>query len=180
MSLFFKQAITNFKQTGALFSSSRFLVKKMLKTLKYLPETKSLTIVELGPGNGFITHHLLNKFPKNATIYVFEINPVFCEILSKIKDNRLVVINDSAQKIDKYINQEIDFVFSSLPLAQMNSDLKHDIIASISKRMHQESIFYQYQYSLLDFKLLRFFFPKIKISYTLLNLPPAFIYTCKK
>lgn len=180
MSLFFKQAISNFKQTGALFSSSRFLVNKMLKSITHFPENKSIIVVELGPGNGFITQYLLEKFPENTTIYAFEINSVFCKELLKIDDNRLIVINDSAQNINKYIDKNIDFVFSSLPLAQMNSKLKHNIFFHLCNTIGQNSLFFQYQYSLLDFKFLKKYFSKIEISYTILNLPPAFIYKCKK
>jgi phospholipid N-methyltransferase len=178
MYLFFKQAILNFKQTGALCTSSRFLSEKM--TLPLLLIKKPTKIIELGPGNGIITKKILDALGENCELFVFELNPVFCEELHKINDHRLTIINDCASNILKYTKAEsIDFIISSLPLAQINLDTKTTILKQINKALLLDGSYIQYQYSLLDYTFLKNNFRKIKIGFTFFNLPPAFIYNCK-
>jgi phosphatidylethanolamine/phosphatidyl-N-methylethanolamine N-methyltransferase len=178
MYLFFKQALLNFKQTGALCTSSRFLSKKM--TLPLLLIERKKKIIELGPGNGFITKKILNSVGENCELIVFELNTVFCDELKKINDKRLTVINDNATNILKYINSgSVDFIISSLPLAQIDLDTKTTILAQINEVLFVDGSYIQYQYSLLDYYFLKNKFRKIKIGFTFFNLPPAFIYNCK-
>lgn len=178
MKLFFTQALLNFKQTGSLCASSRYLAKKMISSLCLV--RKPQRIIELGPGNGYITKKILNSIGRNCELIVFELNETFCDELRKINDDRLVIINDCATNIMKYTDSEsIDFVISSLPLAQIDSFTKMVILKEISKVLLNNGEFIQYQYSLLDYSFLKNNFSIIKIRFTFFNFPPAFIYNCK-
>lgn len=178
MKLFFTQALLNFKQTGAVCSSSRHLAKKMVSSLYVEKKTKK--IIELGPGNGFITKKILNSIGEDCQLIVFELNIAFCAELRKINDHRLIVINDCATNIMKYTDSEsVDFVVSSLPLAQIDGVTKSVILKKINKVLLDNGEFIQYQYSLLDYSFLKNNFTRIKISFTFFNFPPAFIYNCK-
>ena len=62
---FFKEAVKNYKTSGTIIPSSRYLANKMLNEIDF---TTAEVIVELGPGNGAITHHILNKIPLTILI----------------------------------------------------------------------------------------------------------------
>lgn len=179
MYLFLKQAILNFKQTGALFKSSKFLSKKISSFIPYNNSDK--IIVELGPGNGVITKEILKSISKNSTLIVFELNDVFCEELKKIDDNRLVVLNENATKLDDFsFLKNVDCIISSLPLASIKNEIKIEIFEKINKTLVKNGLFIQYQYSLLDYSFLKKKFNHIKLKFVLLNIPPSFIYVCEK
>jgi phospholipid N-methyltransferase len=178
MNIFLKQAFLNFKQTGALFKSSIFLSKKIASLIPN-PDLDKL-IVEFGPGNGGITKEILNSMSKNSKLVVFELNPVFCNELGQIKDKRLTVINESAIAIKDFeFYGKVDCIISSLPLASINKQIKTAIFKEVKNTLTKEGLIIQYQYSLLDYSFLRKRFKNIKLRFTLLNVPPSFIYICK-
>src|SRR3989338_4598801 len=97
---FFLEYLKNPKQIGAVASSSKFLIKSIIDEIDF---HKSHCIVELGAGQGNITKVLLRKLPKKSKLLAFEINKKFVKDLRKIKDKRLVVVENSAENLEKYI-----------------------------------------------------------------------------
>lgn len=180
-----KKFITEvFKSTGtigALSPSSCFLAKKMIAPIQF-GNTKC--IVEFGSGTGVFTHKILEKLPANAKLLAFEINPVFIEELEAIKDSRLVIINDSAEKIEDYLTKHnfssADYIVSSLPFAMIPDDVVHRILTNSDNVLAENGKYIQFQYSLNAKKKLEGYFNNVKINFTLLNIPPAFVYVCSK
>lgn len=166
---------------GALSPSSSFLAKKMLEPIAF---DKAKCIVEFGPGTGVFTVKILAKMRPDAVLLAFEINPVFIEELEKIEDKRLIIINDSAEKIQEYLakyeQHSADYIVSSLPFAMIPDEIVHNILTNSDKALSEEGKFIQFQYSLNAKKKLESYFSGVKINFTPLNLPPAFIYICKK
>jgi phospholipid N-methyltransferase len=166
---------------GALSPSSSFLAEKMLKPIDF---DKANCVVEFGPGTGVFTHKLLEKMNPKATLLVFEINPAFFEVLKKIEDNRLVIINDSAEKIAYYLNlnnyEKADYIVSSLPFTMIPDEVVDGILSNSYKALTEKGKFIQFQYSLNALSKLKAIFRKVKINFTFLNLPPAFVFVCNK
>jgi phospholipid N-methyltransferase len=179
MNLFLKLAISNFRQTGALFKSSSFLSKKITS---FIPKTATnQLIIELGPGSGAITKEILKTISKDSELIVFELNTFFCSELAKINDQRLTIINESATGI-KHLktSKKATCVVSSLPLASIPKTIKKDVFQESQNILAENGVILQYQYSLLDYSFLKQLFTNVKIKFTLLNLPPSFIYVCRK
>jgi phosphatidylethanolamine/phosphatidyl-N-methylethanolamine N-methyltransferase len=178
---FIKQFWQERKMVGAVRPSSRFLTEKMLENISF-PDSK--VIVELGPGTGVFTRKIVERMSNDATLLVFELNEMFYEQLKKeLQDKRVILINDSAEKIAHYleINQlkSADVVVSSLPLSNFSNELKIKVVKAVYKNLKKQGKFIQYQYSTQAKKLLSTFFKKIEITFTPLNIPPAFVYTCE-
>ncbi len=179
---FFKEAVRTLKTSGTLIPSSRFLVKKILKKIDF---SDANVIVELGPGNGIITKEILKKVNPKATLICFEINTKFFEDLQKIDNNQLVVLNASAEHIKSELEKlnitEVDLVISSLPMAILPKDLSKNITQNSYDILRENGRFVQYQYSTQFLKpLKKIFNKKVKLKFEPLNIPPAFIYICKK
>ena len=166
---------------GALSPSSSFLAEKMLHPINF---KQANCIVEFGPGTGVFTHKLLEKMNPDALLLTFEVNTQFSEDLKKIKDKRLVVINDSAEKIQDYLKQyhqqSADYIISSLPFAMIPDEVVNTILTNSDNALSENGKYIQFQYSLNAKEKLKSFFSEVKINFTFLNLPPAFIYVCNK
>ena len=180
---FFKESIKSIKTTGTIMPSSKYLIKKMLKNIDF---SKAAVIIEYGPGNGIITKHLLEKMNINSKLICFEINDEFYKHLTQINDKRLIVLKQSAENLadvlDKYQIKETDYIISSLPLSIIPKDISLNILDLSKKNLKNNGFFIQYQYSINFLKYFKQIFGEnnVFLSFEILNLPPAFIYKCRK
>ncbi|MEM1357302.1 MAG: methyltransferase domain-containing protein [Bacteroidota bacterium] len=173
---FFKEAVRNFRSTGAIASSSPALVKRLVAPL---PSNRPVTIVELGPGDGCVTRAILEKVHANSVLTAFEINPAFVEKLAVLEDARLRVLPVGAERLtDYFASGSVDFVVSSLPLSMIPKEVKEEILRQARVVLGPEGQFYQYQYALQDYSLLKDYFQRVSVSFTMANVPPAFVYSC--
>lgn len=162
--------------------SSRFLAKKMLESIDF---KRMKVIVELGPGTGVFTRRILKELHPEGVMLVFELNDNFMQLLKKeFSDPRVHLIHDSAEKIGEYLGKlgfsQADAVISSLPLANFPDELRNRILQESHRVMGSESLYVQFQYSLNAKKAIKKRFQQVDISFTPVNFPPAFVYTCKK
>jgi len=179
---FLKEFFKERKQTGAVAPSSKYLMRHMLKPIDF---NKAKVIIELGPGNGVFTKGLLGKMAPDALLFSFELNTSFYEFMkTTIQDKRLILVNDSAEKMEEHILlhnfTKADYIVSSLPLAVIPDEIKNSIIEISQKILSDEGNYIQFQYSLNAKKLLEKNFKKVKINFTAINIPPAFVYSCSK
>lgn len=170
------------KTSGAIAPSSRFLVKKMLEEIDF---SESDVIIELGPGTGKITKKILEKLHPKAKLICFEINDDFYRELKKIDHPQLEVLNTSAEyiieELEKLGYQQSCHIVSSLPLTNIPKELSNTILENSYASLQSNGTFIQFQYSLTYFKKLKQVFKEsISLDFELLNIPPAFIYRCRK
>jgi phospholipid N-methyltransferase len=178
---YLKELFKKENKVGSVTPSSRFLVKKMVAPIDF---DKAEVIVEFGPGTGVITLELLKKMKPTARLYIFEINKEFIDSLKAIPDKRMSVIEDSAEKLMEYLEKDgihhVDYVVSSLPLAIIPRDIEYNILRAASKALKKGGAYIQFQYSLASRKKLKEIFHSIRINFTPINIPPAFVFTCVK
>jgi len=191
---FATQAIADFQSTAAVAPSSRFLAREMVRPL---PLASAKTVVEMGPGTGVMTEALLDALPADAKILAFEISGGFVQHLrGKIADPRLEIIHAGAETAAKELRSRgigrVDAVLSSLGSSLMPDGLMRSILAGIQPFLDRDSVFTQFQYmhrirlhqgrvSYFDVQdLLREFFPEIRRSSVWINLPPAFVFDCRR
>lgn len=179
---FFQRFWKEKKMVGAISPSSTFLTNKMLENIDF---DKVNVLVEIGPGTGVFTKKVLSRMLPDSVFLVFELNTDFHqELQSKIVDKRVVFINDSAEKLQDYLDQfsiqKVDVIISSLPLSNFYQRLTLKLLRTFQSCLSDTGKFIQFQYSLKQRKELIHVFSKVKISFTLWNIPPAFVYTCSK
>ena len=119
----------------------------------------------------------------DCKLLVFEVNEVFCKKLkSEIQDERVAIINDSAEHIGKYLQQhqfeKADHIISSLPLSMFSLELKESILKNVTDFLSDKGHFLQFQYAPFDYKRLKSHFGSVKMNFSMLNFPPAFVYKC--
>lgn len=179
---FLRQFFKDRKMVGAVSPSTRFLGEKMLENIDF-DNAKSL--VELGPGTGVFTDIIIERMRKDAKLLVFELNNEFYESLNaRINDSRVQIIHDSAENIAKYLPEEEqtkqDAVISSLPLMVFPAELRQAVVKAAYSSLKSKGTYVQFQYSLQSKKFLESVYESVKITFTVKNFPPAFVYTCKK
>ena len=177
---FISEFFKNKTEVGAVAPSSKFLGNKMYGGIDF-SEVKC--IVEFGPGTGVFTKEILKRMNPDACMIIFETNPSFYQkLIEEIKDERALIVNESAEKIGEYLaieNQEkADFIISSLPLTVFPKELKENILKGAVDNLSENGQYIQFQYSLNAHKLLKEKFGSVKLAFSLINMPPAFVYKC--
>lgn len=179
---FFREVIKNYKTSGTIVPSSRFLARRMLKPIDF---SNAEVIVELGPGNGAITKHILKRMYSKTTLVCFEINPVFYDELLKINHPQLIVLQKSAENIRAELKKlgfdSADYILSSLPLSILPKEIPNNILEESKKSLQNGGMFIQYQYTLIYYGIVKKIFNNnLALEVEFLNFPPAFVYICKK
>ncbi|MGE5700992.1 MAG: class I SAM-dependent methyltransferase [Clostridia bacterium] len=177
--LFLRRYVSQPSQVGSVIPSSRFLCKRMMEAV---PWDEARVIVELGPGTGVFTKDILKKKRSNSTFFVIERDGKFQEILRGRFPGLL--IKDEAQYLGQYLREQglskVDAVVSSLPFANFPEELRSEILQTIVDTLSPDGVFVTYQYSLQLKPELELLFEQVKVGFTPFNIPPAFIYTCRK
>ncbi|HJN47731.1 MAG TPA: methyltransferase domain-containing protein [Acidobacteriota bacterium] len=141
---FFTQARSNFEQTGAIQSSSRYLAEAMAAPLRRFRITDAITpvrILEIGPGTGAITRAICTCMGPQDKLDCYEINAEFVQYLGGAihRDKVLAPVADQirihhapAQELTK--GDRFDFAICSAPLnnfdaATINAILEPMLVA---------------------------------------------------
>jgi phospholipid N-methyltransferase len=143
--------------------------------------SKAKVIVELGPGTGVFTRALLKEMMPQATLLAFEINDSLVKEIKKIRDPRLRVLKVDATRLARTLEEldvTPDYIVSGLPLRAMKTIVRNSILEDI-KSVLEEGKYIQFQYTRSLEKILQKMF-NVKRAHTLLNIPPAYVYTCTK
>lgn len=177
-----KEKIEKFKKKfqtkGMVWQSSKFLIEKMIKNIDF---SKDLVIVQFGSWKAVFQKQILKKMSKNSKLFVFEIDETCNKYSEKIIDERYFYINDSAENVSEYVEGEVDVIISTLPFWSLPKELLPKIIWKSEKILKKWWIFLQYQYFLQDMKSIeKIFWKKCKLSFEMINIPPAFIYRIEK
>jgi phosphatidylethanolamine/phosphatidyl-N-methylethanolamine N-methyltransferase len=174
--IFLGEAIKSMRTTGAVASSSQFLVKKMIKPISF---EDCNTIVEFGAGTGVITKAILKQVNSDTNILAFETNKNFYNELNEINDKRLTVYNQSVENFKSILLKEniteVDYIVSSLPLAIFNKETVETILKMAMLSLKTGGKYIQFQYSTKSLKILKEYLT-VNLDFSLINIPPAFVY----
>lgn len=165
---------------GSLIPSSTFLVNGILRQVDW---EKSRTLVEFGPGVGTLTHEILRRMHRDATLVTVELNHDFVKLLqNEISDPRLRVVHGSAADVCKILADlklsEVDYIISSLPYAAMGDSSRREIMQESRKALAGGGTLLFFQYTTVVLPYLRSSFSSVRQEFELLNFPPALIFNC--
>jgi phospholipid N-methyltransferase len=170
------------RQVGSVTPSSRWLCRRLVGAAVL---SRCNCVVEFGPGTACLTRKILKELPPEATLFAFEINEEFYRLLERDHAHpRLVLINDSAEKVRVYLNKHgfegADYIFSGLPFTTLPAPVRERILRETLSALRPGGKFIAYQYSLYLLKTLRRIFDKVKVGFEPRNIPPAFCFVCTK
>lgn len=186
---FLKNFIKKPIHTGAVWPSSPYLSIEMTK---HIGIEKASAVVEIGPGTGAVTPHIINRLSGGAKFFAIELNGELCECLRK-KHPNVKVYHDDAANLKELLKKEeidkVDIVFSGIPWAWLPSKIQDSLLNVVIHSLRPGGHFVTFAYlqgtvlpSGLRFKsLLKKHFSVVGRSRTeWRNIPPAFVYRCRK
>lgn len=175
----------DFKQTGAIAPSSKFLAKDLVAQYKKCltnNDCPPLKILEIGAGTGPLTKQINSLLRPQDQLDVVEIHKKFYQILKKkyySSDNISAYHTDILKFQQKY---QYDFIFSSLPYENMPENISKEIWAKKLNLCTSDAYISYFKYvKFRDFKsdfeerIVQEFGLNEKL--VLRNLPPAKVYT---
>jgi phospholipid N-methyltransferase len=186
---FLREFIRKPVSTGAIVASSAELARLMAEEASL--EGASV-IVEFGPGTGPITRALIERKPENAKLIAIERNEEFVAMLRERHPN-LDIVHDCVQELRRILDARgeavADRIVSGLPWAAFDESLQREIMRAAHDSLADDGVFVTFAY-LQGFalppawrfrKLLREMFTEVRQSDVVWrNVPPAFVYTCRK
>ena len=163
--------------TGAVIETSK---KSSVEICKYLPKGTNKVIVEFGMGHGNITKEILKRISNNSKLYTFEVKKSFCDHVKKnIKDDRLIIINDSAENIKIHVKEDVDAIIGSIPFSFFSKEKSLEIIQSAHNKLVNNGYYSQVLYTKFNFKKFQQVFEKCDIK-KIKNTPTEFVYHCRR
>lgn len=175
--------------TGAIAPSSKYLARFIVKQANV---SAAKRIVEIGPGTGSFTTEILKSKTKSSKFFAIEINKQFVRDL-KQKYPDISVYEQSADSLSSLIKKEgwknADCIVSGLPWAIFSDAEQDNLLDAITYSLAPEGLFVTFAYVQgrflpAGFRFRNKVFEKFKrvdiTESVLLNLPPAFLYVCKK
>jgi phospholipid N-methyltransferase len=167
------------RTVGSITPSSKFLAEKMLAPIDW-DNTRS--VIELGAGTGIFTRFINEYKHPDCVGLVFECEPALRNQLQEAYPALHTFSNATEIKqalVDMNISQ-VDCIVSGLPFNNFDQELRDKILSEVMRALKPGGLFITFQYSLQMRKQLLHHFDAVDISFVPLNLPPAFVYTCRK
>lgn len=180
---FFRQWLRRPLSTAAVSPSSRFLAKRIVAALP--PETRR--VIELGAGTGTFTHALLAHGIGLDDLLAVEFNPTLHDYLLRRFPGLNVIHADArtltgAPDVAAFASRgPVQAVVSGLGLLSMSRESQRAILEGAFALMPEDGVFVQFTYGPVApvapevLRALRL--RAVRRSFTLLNVPPASVYT---
>ncbi|MFC5774839.1 class I SAM-dependent methyltransferase [Ectobacillus antri] len=180
---FLQQFMKEPRTVGAVLPSSKYLAQEMIASIDF---SKAKCIVEYGPGTGVFTKRLIESKHSETILLILETNAAFCWELKQTYGHipNVYIINDSAEHVSYYVRQhgfaKADYVISGLPFTSLPADVSTRILEETEKTLSEQGAFMTFQYSKVKSIFFKSFFEQIKVKRVWQNVPPAYVFTCKK
>jgi phospholipid N-methyltransferase len=177
--LFLQSFIHSPKNVGSVIPSSQFLATKMVKQA---PWNEIKAVAELGSGTGAITRFINAQVSEPTKVLLFEMNETMRNNLQTEYPDFSCHPN-AAQLVEAMKKENIhqlDCIFSGLPFFNFERELRDTLVEQIYKALKPGGLFIAFQYSLQMKKQLSEKFIIEKIDLVPFNIPPAFVYVCRK
>ncbi len=167
------------KQIGSVTPSSKYLAAKMIESV---PWNRVSHLAELGAGTGAITKHIVSAKTESTKVLLFETDAHLRKQLhSKYPD---CCCYPDALQLRSTIQcegiEKLDCILSGLPFYNFHPSVRDELMEQIWGALKPGGLFIAFQYSLHMKERLRKQFGTVDIKFVPLNVPPAFVYVCRK
>jgi len=189
MASFFGAFLRRPAEVGAIAPSSRSLARRMVSGMDL---EHARCVIEYGPGTGAFTREILDRIGPDTTFFAIEKNPEFVATLhTRFPD--LDVVESSAENAATLATERgfdhVDYIVSGLPWSVLPWELVERMIHATRQCLADDGLFntvqYYNSYLLMPKarklqRLLHASFAGVTYYRAPWNLPPAFVYSCRK
>lgn len=176
-------------RTGAIAPSSHWLARRMVADMG-LAEARA--VVELGPGSGSFTGAIQGAIGPRTWFMAVEVDPFFAQQLAK-RFPEVDVVNDTAERLPDLLKErgfrDADSILCGIPWAGFSQDLQQRLMQSVWESLRPGGQFATFAYIHASrFPPGRRFRHLLESCFSTVhqtpivwrNVPPAFVYRCKK
>jgi phospholipid N-methyltransferase len=177
--LFLRAFLAHPRRVGAVLPTSDRAVADMLD-MAALQDAQ--LVVELGAGTGSHTAAVLARLGPQARLVAFEIDPSLADALrTRLPDARLQVVTGSAEAVEDVLDgRRPDVVVSALPFTSLPAGTGRLILERTARVLAPQGVLLVLQYSPFIVRELSRLFARRDRRVCLRNVPPAFLYACRK
>ena len=186
---FLREFIANPVTTGSVTPSSRFLAQAIVKGLDL---SSADAVVEYGPGTGVFTEFVIRELRPEAKFAAIELNSHFAETFRE-RYPGLLLFQDSVTNVKEICDRagipRVDCIVSGLPWATFPESLQVQCLEEMMRVLKPGGQFVTFSYvhsqmlagSRRFTKLLPNYFKSTSYSPIVwLNVPPAFVFRCRR
>lgn len=177
--LFFQLFLHSPKEMGSITPSSKYLAQAMVASI---PWDDAVAIAELGCGTGVVTRHIKLSAKERTRIVLFEKDPVLRQQLA-CRFPEYATYPDAGD-LQRALGTEgiahLDAIVCGLPFFNFPECLRMKLLNEIVASLKPGGLFVAFQYSLQMRQMLKSYFHIEQIKLVPFNLPPAFVYVCRK
>lgn len=179
---FLRQFLGSPRAMGAIMPSSGKLGTAMVHGIT-VPAGRS--VIELGPGTGAITRHLLSKLEHPGQYLGIEREPAFVELLCK-RFPGVVFQQGLAERLERLMEEAHAapprYIISGLPFTNLPLRSQYRVITALRRVMPEDAEFRTFQYlhswrlpGAVRFRrrMDEFFGPDARARFVMVNVPPA-------
>lgn len=148
---FYRQFRQRFETTGAIAPSSRFLARALTNPLT--ERTSPARILEVGPGTGAVTRHVVSRLRRDDQFDLVEMNPQFVDLLNGRFDSdphyKRVALQSAVHAMplqDFQTSQPYDYIVSGLPLNNFPVPLVEEIFESFLRLLRPGGTLSYFEY----------------------------------
>ena len=187
--LFISQIWRAPRAVGAALPSSRGLALEIVTPVDF---AKARTVVEFGPGTGPFTGEIVARMPEGSRYVGIELNGEFCAHLRE-RFPKLDIVEDSVENLEKILDERgiatVDAIVCGLPWASLPLTVQERAFAAIERRLVPGGLFMTFAYlqglpfpgaRALRRRLSELFSSVTRSRIVWANVPPAFVYICRK
>ncbi|WP_239634794.1 methyltransferase domain-containing protein [Paenibacillus sp. H1-7] len=164
---------------GSVTPSSRYLTHKMIDAV---PWSSIHCVAELGCGTGVMTKAIHRKMMPNTTVLLFEKDSHLRKQLALQfpESNTYADAKHLCSAVREAGFEHVDCVISGLPFANFPQPVRNALMDQVRRALRPGGYFIAFQYSLQMKKQLASLFHIESIRFEMRNVPPAFVYVCRK
>jgi phospholipid N-methyltransferase len=190
--VFIREFLRKPAQLGSMFTSGKALSRKMIEGIGI---EHARAVVELGPGPGPVTEQILDRIPAppGCRFVAIEFNPELAAALRERFPDITIHVGNAADirticADEGILPGTVDCIVSGLPFLLFPEALQRSILTEIRAMLRpggylsQVTLGSEVLPNTRKFrKLLEEFFPGVKRAGPVIaNVPPAFVYRCRK
>ncbi len=186
---FLREFVSAPRRIGAVAPSSPRLARRMVESVDW---DRARAVVEAGPGTGAITGEILTRLREGTLFFAVELHPGLGEIFRQ-NYPQVSLMQDSVQNLSPLCRrqgvEQVDCVISGLPWASFPAERQRELLDAIISVLPPGGQFITFAYLqgvLLPAArrfhvLLKDRFSEVSRSRVIwTNVPPAFVYRCRR
>lgn len=186
---FLREFVSAPRRIGAMAPSSPRLARCMVESVDW---DRARAVVEAGPGTGAITGEILTRLRQGTLFFAVELHPGLGEIFRRHYP-QVTLVQDSIENLSRLCRQQgveqVDCVISGLPWASFSAERQWDLLDAIVSVLPPGGQFVTFAYlqgvilpaGRRFHALLKDRFSEVSRSrVTWTNVPPAFVYRCRR